>query len=180
MKYRYSPPYRSFAQPLGGQSQGQSPYPGISDPFQGGFPNTSGGAGPFEISPLQSTTPGIVIQPASGLLPAGSELVESVAGSGSSGKSGSKLANSLNDLKGMIDRLGGVDGIVNTMQKVQKVVGSLQQMAPLLKVLADSFGKKKAAASADDDLVPARPRRRKRRTGASSQQRRRARRRKRR
>ncbi|MNV84997.1 hypothetical protein D3C71_1789150 [compost metagenome] len=36
---------------------------------------------------------------------------------------------------------------MQTMSKVQKIVQNVQQMAPMLKVLMASFGKKKAAES---------------------------------
>ena len=77
----------------------------------------------------------------------------------------------MGELKLIIDRMGGIDGILNTMQKVQKFVGTMQQMAPMLKLLTGAFGSKKAKATSvgDDDDYEWRPkkrRRRRRRTGA--------------
>lgn len=78
------------------------------------------------------------------------------------------LAN-LNEIKGFVDRMGGIDGILSTVTKVQKVVGSISQMAPMVKVLFGSFGKK--SISQDDennsDRKPA-ARRKRRRTGTGS------------
>ena len=76
----------------------------------------------------------------------------------------------LADLKLIIDRMGGIDGILSTVQKVQKIVGTVQQFAPMIKLLAGSIGPKKAsAASADSGSRPRRNRRRnsRRRRGAA-------------
>lgn len=91
------------------------------------------------------------------------ELVSKPAKSG-----GFSLPSSLNDLKGIVDRMGGIDGIVSTMTKVQKVVASVTQMAPLIKVLAGSFKKDSAATASDDGDGLAVPRRRKRRRTGST------------
>ncbi|QHT59331.1 hypothetical protein GXP70_04665 [Paenibacillus lycopersici] len=188
MKYRYDPSVRSFQQPLGGQGQGpqnigNSPFPGISDPFLG--MNKSVGMKtpvPFDTSEFSSGVPAITIQPAStnpiiplpesnsSALSTITAPAEAEAKTEKSEKGGFNLANSLNDIKGVVDRLGGLDGIVTTMGKVQKVVGSITQMAPLIKVLAGSFGKKGDSASIADDgdgLARPRPRKRKRRKTAS-------------
>lgn len=136
---------------------------------------------PFDSSQFQSNTPSIMIQPVTtpiNLSPTAptttADLVETAKESG-----GFSLGNSLNDIKGFVDRIGGIDGIVSTMTKVQKVVSSVSQMAPLIKVLAGSFGKKGASAAiAEDDNEGSPPRRRKRRrtgggaSGASGQRRR--------
>ncbi|MNH31968.1 hypothetical protein D3C79_923810 [compost metagenome] len=90
------------------------------------------------------------------------DTVETAAGS--SKASGFSLAN-LGEIKGFVDRIGGLDGILSTMTKVQKVVSSVTQMAPLVKVLMGSFGKKSATVS-DDNLADDgewRPKRRRRR-----------------
>jgi len=159
VKYRYDPSGRSIQQPLGGQGQGQSPFPGISDPFFGGSNNQMV---PFDPAQFQNPQP-IPVPPAAEMIADNAAATPAKAG-------GFSLPSSLSDLKGFVDRMGGIDGIVSTMTKMQKVVGSITQMAPLIKVLAGSFGKKGAAASiADEDgdgLAP--PRRRKRRgTGKS-------------
>ncbi|MGZ0039774.1 tyrosine protein kinase [Paenibacillus ottowii] len=41
----------------------------------------------------------------------------------------------LNDIKGLIDRMGGIDGIVATVGKVQKIMSSVQQFAPMAKLI---------------------------------------------
>jgi hypothetical protein len=73
----------------------------------------------------------------------------------------------LADLKLLVDRMGGIDGILNTVQKIQKIVGTVQQFAPMIRLLAGSLAAKKAAAAASSD-VRRRPRRRRRRGGAKS------------
>lgn len=177
MKYRYDPSVRSVQQPPH-HRQNESAFPGISEPFfsGGGGSTGSGLPVPFDTSQFQSgSTPSIFIQPATtpiNMSPAiptqTGELVEPAKES-----SGFSFGNSLNDLKGFVDRMGGIDGIVSTMTKVQKVVSSVTQMAPLIKVLAGSFGKKgaSAASAADDSVEGYRPRRKKRRrtgSGASA------------
>ena len=67
----------------------------------------------------------------------------------------------------MIDRMGGIDGVLEHVTKIQKIMSSVQQMAPMLKLL---MGKKASPAALDeDDYVPRRyrRRRRRRRTGSS-------------
>lgn len=68
-------------------------------------------------------------------------------------------------IKGVIDKLGGVEGIVETFSKMQKMVQSVQQFAPMLKVLFNSFGKKndKAAAKSGGNRSSSGRRRRRRR-----------------
>ncbi|MEW4430540.1 tyrosine protein kinase [Paenibacillus pabuli] len=92
--------------------------------------------------------------------------VETPAASGSSGFS---LAN-LGELKGMIDRFGGIDGIMSGIGKMQKVVGGIQQMAPMMKlvmgILPFGKGKNKSSSPAEADYeeyTPPRSRPRKRR-----------------
>jgi hypothetical protein len=82
---------------------------------------------------------------------------------------GFSLAN-LNEIKGFVDRMGGIDGILSTVTKVQKVMASVSQMAPLVKVLMGSFGKKKSATVSEDDTDTGewRPKRRKRRKSPPS------------
>ncbi|MGG4218107.1 tyrosine protein kinase [Paenibacillus jamilae] len=45
----------------------------------------------------------------------------------------------LNDIKGFIDRMGGIDGIVATVGKVQKIMSSVQQFAPMAKLIMGSL-----------------------------------------
>lgn len=74
----------------------------------------------------------------------------------------------LNEIKNMIDRMGGVDGILNMMQKANKMMQTAQQMAPMFKLLLNSFGKAKASDSYDEDIYPIRRKRRKRRRHRST------------
>lgn len=83
-----------------------------------------------------------------------------VGGSGAGGGSSFNIAQ----IKQVIDRLGGIEGIVDTMTKVQRMVQTVQQVAPLVKVLMGSFGKG-SKTKGDSDAAPKRRRRRKRRTG---------------
>ncbi|QYR21144.1 hypothetical protein KZ483_26140 [Paenibacillus sp. sptzw28] len=174
MKYRYDPTgRRSFNQPFGGQGQMQDPgmFPGISDSFFGGGNNNAGFNSPAPFQQFQSNTPSIQIQPAFGeVVPLPEQQFGQFGQAAAPAKSGSSF--SLNDLKGIVDRMGGIDGIVSTMTKVQKVVSSVSQMAPLIKVLAGSLGKKGAAATiAEDtgiDAAAPRPRKRRRRTGSGA------------
>jgi hypothetical protein len=82
----------------------------------------------------------------------------------------------LNEINNMINRMGGIDGILNTMGKVQKLVSSVQQMAPMLKLVAGSFLSSKKNNDDDEyDSLPRRRRRRKRRRTSSGRRRRKAR-----
>lgn len=70
----------------------------------------------------------------------------------------------MEQIKGIIDRMGGIDGIVNSMGKVQKVMSGFQQMAPMVKLFMGSFGKNKGAAgalAAEEDAALYSPNRRK-------------------
>lgn len=48
----------------------------------------------------------------------------------------------LESIKSMVDRMGGIQGIVDNMNKMQKLFASFQQMAPMLKLLFNSFSGK--------------------------------------
>lgn len=103
------------------------------------------------------------------LPPTQNSLLPAPPASGGGGK-GFSLANLLKyanptEIKGFVDRMGGLDGILSTVTKVQKVVGSVSQMAPLMKVFMGSFGKKSQPAPSDNGGSGlSRPRPRKRRT----------------
>ncbi|WP_260985553.1 tyrosine protein kinase [Paenibacillus xylanexedens] len=87
----------------------------------------------------------------------------------SSGSSGFSLAN-IGELKGMIDRFGGIDGIMSGIGKMQKVVGGIQQMAPMMKLVMGilPFGKGKnnnSEADADyEEYSSPRPRKRRKKS----------------
>src|SRR5690606_8615643 len=72
---------------------------------------------------------------------------------------GSGLFGNLNlgQIKQLIDRMGGIDGVLNTDGKVQKLVQSVQQMAPLLKLLLPESAAKTAADEEPDDWAYSRP-----------------------
>lgn len=59
--------------------------------------------------------------------------------------------------------MGGIDGIVSSMGKVQKVVEGFQQMAPMVKLVMGTFGKKKGSGSlaAEEDAAMYQPKRKK-------------------
>jgi hypothetical protein len=67
-----------------------------------------------------------------------------------------------NQIKGFIDRMGGIDGVMGHVGRIQKFIQSMQQMAPMLKVLMGSFGGKARTASRleSDGLASAGRRRR--------------------
>jgi len=48
---------------------------------------------------------------------------------------------SMNQIKGFIDKMGGFEGIVNSLGKVQGFMKSVSQMAPMIKMLMNTFGK---------------------------------------
>ncbi|MBW5445741.1 hypothetical protein GE107_06635 [Cohnella sp. CFH 77786] len=54
--------------------------------------------------------------------------------------------SNLAEWKLMLDRLGGIDGVLTTMGKLQKIVTTMQQMAPLLRLF---IGKGAAVKAAD-------------------------------
>lgn len=64
-------------------------------------------------------------------------------------------AQNLNDLKAMVDRMGGIDGILATAGKVQKFMSTVQQMAPFIKLFM-----KKGSSSTSEGVSTPRPRRR--------------------
>ena len=62
-------------------------------------------------------------------------------------KTGGLSMPNLGEIKGMIDRLGGLDGIMGHIGRFQKVMSSVQQFAPMAKLLMGSLpGFGKAAA----------------------------------
>jgi hypothetical protein len=69
-------------------------------------------------------------------------------GSGVGGaSSGSGSGFNFNQVKTFVDRMGGIDGIMGTMGKMQKIFQSVQQMAPMMKLLMGSFLKGGGSAS---------------------------------
>ncbi|WP_025677453.1 hypothetical protein [Paenibacillus massiliensis] len=139
-RYRRPHSHRSLSDPYSSPS-----YPGVS---------------PYEQAP-QVDSPGLVPY-----APQDSDLLTST--SASTDSKGGLLGGlaSLGEIKGFIDRMGGVDGMIATIGKVQKVMSTMQQFAPMAKLIMGSlpFGKgggKGLLATDDsyDDYDP--PRRRK-------------------
>jgi hypothetical protein len=64
----------------------------------------------------------------------------------------------LNQLKGIVDRMGGIDGLMGHVTRFQKIIQSIQQLSPMLKVLLGSFGGAKATTArlGEDGAAPAR------------------------
>jgi len=178
MNYRNDPYAGGFQRPHGGQQQ---QFPGIANPVYNGNYMPPPSTTPRALTPTSADAPGFnsalefnpVPSPALPPVPVVGAEVATPPAPKSSGFSLSSIGGNIKDLQGLVERMGGLDGIITTMTKVQKVVGSVQQMAPLIKVLAGSFGKKSDSASSDDDIEEYVPkRRRRRRTGSSGRRRR--------
>ncbi|WP_233476364.1 tyrosine protein kinase [Paenibacillus sonchi] len=125
---------RSLAEPYP-----SSPYPGISSYAQ---PPLYGEAAMLPAAGAEAaaeTALAVPVAEAATAKPGG--LLGSLGNLGNLGN----LAN-MEQIKGIVDRLGGIDGIVSSMGKVQKVMQGFQQMAPMVKLVMGSFGKKKARA----------------------------------
>jgi len=174
MNYRNDSYAGGFQRPHGGQQQ----FPGIANPVYNGNYMPPPSATPRALTQTPGEAPGFNSAPEFNLAPVpapapsvGAEAAAPPAPK-SSGFSLSSIGGNIKDLQGLVERMGGLDGILTTMTKVQKVVGSFQQMAPLIKVLAGSFGKKSSSDSSDDDIDEYVPkRRRKRRRGSNSRRR---------
>ncbi|NIK77995.1 hypothetical protein FHS15_003133 [Paenibacillus castaneae] len=144
----------------GGYRAGEGPPHKSMGAKSGGF---NFGANLPSMPPMTPPPPGQDILPV--VLP---EKAADLVDSTTPAKTGFSLA-SLGEIKGYLDRLGGIDGILSTVTKVQKVMSSVSQMAPLVKVLMGSF--KKSSSDSDDDDGEWKPKRRKRRkprTGTGS------------
>jgi len=76
--------------------------------------------------------------------------------------------SSLNDLKSLVDRMGGIDGVLSAVGKVQKFMSTMQQVAPLIKL----FMNKKSASS--DSSIGVAPRKRRRPASRRSRNRKRS------
>jgi hypothetical protein len=55
--------------------------------------------------------------------------------------------SNLNDLKAMVDRMGGIEGVLATMGKFQKFMSTMQQVAPMIKLFMGNKGAKAATAN---------------------------------
>lgn len=75
----------------------------------------------------------------------------------------------LKDISSFVERMGGIDGILATMTKAQKFMSTMQQMAPMMKLLAGSLlpgGKKAKTADATESNKKRRRSGKKRTTGS--------------
>ncbi|MGW8957331.1 tyrosine protein kinase [Paenibacillus sp. NPDC055715] len=151
--YHRRPPQRSLSDPYN-----SSPYPGL-DSYSDGPQVGSSGLVPYE-APSSITESAAVVTPDP--VPTKGGLLGSLGGLGN-------LSN-LGEIKGFIDRMGGIDGIVATFSKVQKVISSVQQFAPMAKLIMGSlpaFGKSASKNSETgiaeelDEYKPPRPRQKK-------------------
>ncbi|WP_025684536.1 hypothetical protein [Paenibacillus maysiensis] len=163
--YHRRPPQRSLSDPYN-----SSPYPGL-DPYSDVPQVDSSGLVPYE-APSSITESAAVVTPDP--VPAKGGLLGGLG--------------NLGEIKGIIDRMGGIDGIVATFGKVQKVMSSVQQFAPMAKLIMGAlpvFGKSASKNSATeiaeelDEYTPPRPRRKKTQRKSTTTPRRRPRKRKR-
>lgn len=81
----------------------------------------------------------------------------SSGGGGFSLASIAKYAN-VDELKGLVNRFGGLDGILSTVTTVQKVMSTVGQIAPLVKVFTGSLKKDDSSSEAKSAPIPARRR----------------------
>ncbi|CRF28556.1 Uncharacterised protein [Mycobacterium tuberculosis] len=149
-QHHFSPPARTRSFTQGAEFPGTySDYTGYS-----GYPGL-GGESPF---PVQA--PAAAPEPASG------GGLASLFGGGGSSAAGIGSGFNIGQLKHMVDRLGGIEGIVDTFGKMQKMVQSVNQVAPMLKLLLGAFGKKKSNDTSSGLVAPGRSRRRNRKGSA--------------
>lgn len=118
-----------------------------------------------EASALSPYSP-ITTSPTS-ILPGSATAVESTASTAAGGFS---LAN----IGGIVERLGGIEGILATVGKVQKVMQTMQQFAPMAKMVAGLLpgGKGlKLQGGKSDNLDEYKPRRKNRGKGRNRKKR---------
>lgn len=122
-------------------------------------PSAYPGIGPY-VQPPPPIEAGLL--PAFGAEAADTALAIPVAAAEAAPKAGGLLGNlgnlgnlaNLEQIKGIVDRMGGIDGIVSSMGKVQKVVEGFQQMAPMVKLVMGTFGKRRAPARSPRRRTP--------------------------
>jgi hypothetical protein len=64
-----------------------------------------------------------------------------------------------NQIKGIIDRMGGIDGLMGHVTKIQKIIQGMQQLSPMLKLLLGSKARTAAQKNGDGLASPSRRRR---------------------
>ncbi|MBB6635673.1 aminotransferase [Cohnella thailandensis] len=156
---RREPPVRSWMNsPLSGIGPGAGP--------GGGFPGL-GGETASSNALVGSPSPSELAGPPSPAFSPVQVIPPGAPAAAAPAKAGGLLGNfNINELKNIVERMGGIEGLISNMGKVQKFMSTVQQMAPLLKLF---MGKK--GSSNDDDVssgAPYRPRRRRRRRRGSS------------
>ncbi|GAA0136907.1 hypothetical protein YSY43_37480 [Paenibacillus sp. YSY-4.3] len=147
----YYPPHRSIS-----PSPYTNYYPGVI-PYETTLTNTA------EASALVPYAPPAAAGETT-VLPAASAGAGAGAGAAKSG-GGFSLPN-MGDLKGIVDKLGGIDGILATMGKVQKAMQTVQQFAPMAKLITGLLPGGKGAKGGGNKLDEYRPRRRRRSKGS--------------
>lgn len=138
-----------------------SAYPGLS-PYAPSSPPGESGILPA-LGAEAATETALALPAAEATTKASGGLAGLLSGLGGLGGGGG-IGGNMEQIKGIIDRMGGIDGIVNSMGKVQKVMSGFQQMAPMVKLFMGSFGKGKGAAgalAAEEDAAMFSPSRRK-------------------
>ncbi|MFC5470852.1 aminotransferase [Cohnella suwonensis] len=135
--------------------------------------NWTFGNSPIEFPGIEGAPAGppAVIN-ATTVIPAGEVAVAAPAKTGISlpfNLSSITSISNLNDLKAMVDRMGGIEGVLSTMGKVQKFMSTMQQIAPMIKLFIGKGGK---TATANNDSVSTRKRRRRRNRNRKSSARR--------
>ncbi|MDO7907559.1 tyrosine protein kinase [Paenibacillus sp. JX-17] len=145
---------RSIAEPY---TTTPSSYPGL-DAYLDAPPQAEASSF-LPFNPVESTT---AVTPAAAPAKSGGGLLGGLGNLGN-----------LGDLKGIIDRMGGIDGMLATLTKVQKVMGSIQQIAPMAKLIMGAlpFGSKGSTKGSDADSTDYEeytpPRRRKKKKSAA-------------
>lgn len=142
-------------------SYNASAYPGLSPYAPSSLPADSGILPALGAEAAAETA--LALPAAEATTKASGGLAGLLSGLGGLGGGGG-IGGNMDQIKGIIDRMGGIDGIVNSMGKVQKVMSGFQQMAPMVKLFMGSFGKGKGAAgalAAEEDAALFSPSRRK-------------------
>ncbi|MEI7027975.1 hypothetical protein [Paenibacillus sp. y28] len=142
---------RNMVQP--GPGIAPASYPGLG----GGYPGLQG----FQAGPP-------AVAPAANLVQAVAEPV--AAATAKSSLLGGLSNFNMKDIKSFVDRMGGIEGIVESINKAQKLMNSVQQMAPMIKLLLPG-GKGKVASDDGDDYIPPRRRKRRRKKNGSTNRR---------
>ncbi len=141
-------------------------------PYQAERAHTNAYMGPGGPAPPQYPTLPVYSQPpgqGQNILPA-TPVQQTPAPSTGGGLFGAGSKLNFNDVKTIIDRMGGIDGIMNSINKMSSIIQNVQKMAPMIKLLAGSLIPAKATTTDIDLKTPRAKKRRRKRT--SSHQRR--------